>query len=138
MKNKKQSNGSLKVIGRILATIIIILIGLISFVGIYVNDKNAMKNLIPEYQLGYDVYGSRHISISVDDSTKTKKYDSEGKLVENTDESTDKNSDENANENITEVEEPVNPEEVRTVENYKAVRDIIEARLEYLKIDGYL
>ena len=138
MKNKKQSNGSLKVIGRILATIIIILIGLISFVGIYMNDKNAMKNLIPEYQLGYDVYGSRHISISVDDSTKTKKYDSEGKLVENTDESTDKNSDENANENITEVEEPVNPEEVRTVENYKAVRDIIEARLEYLKIDGYL
>lgn len=138
MKNKKQSNGSLKVIGRILATIIIILIGLISFVGIYVNDKNAMKNLIPEYQLGYDVYGSRHISISVDDSTKTKKYDSEGKLVENTDESTDKKSDENANENITEVEEPVNPEEVRTVENYKAVRDIIEARLEYLKIDGYL
>jgi len=138
LKNKKQSNGSLKVIGRILATIIIILIGLISFVGIYMNDKNAMKNLIPEYQLGYDVYGSRHISISVDDSTKTKKYDSEGKLVENTDESTDKNSDENANENITEVEEPVNPEEVRTVENYKAVRDIIEARLEYLKIDGYL
>lgn len=138
MKNKKQSNGSLKVIGRILATIIIILIGLISFVGIYVNDKNAMKNLIPEYQLGYDVYGSRYISISVDDSTKTKKYDSEGKLVENTDESTDKKSDENANENITEVEEPVNPEEVRTVENYKAVRDIIEARLEYLKIDGYL
>ena len=47
LKNKKQSNGSLKVIGRILATIIIILIGLISFVGIYVNDKNAMKNLIP-------------------------------------------------------------------------------------------
>lgn len=138
MKNKKQSNGSLKVIGRILATIIIILIGLISFVGIYVNDKNAMKNLIPEYQLGYDVYGSRHISISVDDSTETKKYDSEGKLVENTDESTDEKNDENANENITEVEEPVNPEEVRTVENYKAVRDIIEARLEYLKIDGYL
>ena len=101
LKKAKQNNKTLKLLGKISVVVIILLLSLISFAGIYVKDKNAMKNVIPEYKLGTDLYGARNILVKVDDSTTTKKYDSNGNLVEN---SSDK--DEN-NENITEVEEKV-------------------------------
>ena len=53
-------------------------------------------------------------------------------MVEN---SSDK--DEN-NENITEVEEKVNSDELRTAENYETVKNIIEARLKYMNVEDYL
>lgn len=132
MKKAKQNNKTLKLLGKISVVVIILLLSLISFAGIYVKDKNAMKNVIPEYKLGTDLYGARNILVKVDDSTTTKKYDSNGNLVEN---SSDK--DEN-NENITEVEEKVNPDELRTAENYETVKNIIEARLKYMNVEDYL
>ena len=132
MKKAKQNNKTLKLLGKISVVVIILLLSLISFAGIYVKDKNAMKNVIPEYKLGTDLYGARNILVKVDDSTTTKKYDSNGNLVEN---SSDK--DEN-NENITEVEEKVNSDELRTAENYETVKNIIEARLKYMKVEDYL
>lgn len=132
MKKAKQNNKTLKLLGKISVVVIILLLSLISFAGIYVKDKNAMKNVIPEYKLGTDLYGARNILVKVDDSTTTKKYDSNGNLVEN---SSDK--DEN-NENITEVKEKVNPDELRTAENYETVKNIIEARLKYMNVEDYL
>jgi len=132
LKKAKQNNKTLKLLGKISVVVIILLLSLISFAGIYVKDKNAMKNVIPEYKLGTDLYGARNILVKVDDSTTTKKYDSNGNLVEN---SSDK--DEN-NENITEVEEKVNPDELRTAENYETVKNIIEARLKYMNVEDYL
>ena len=132
MKKAKQNNKTLKLLGKISVVVIILLLSLISFAGIYVKDKNAMKNVIPEYKLGTDLCGARNILVKVDDSTTTKKYDSNGNLVEN---SSDK--DEN-NENITEVEEKVNPDELRTAENYETVKNIIEARLKYMNVEDYL
>ena len=132
MKKAKQNNTTLKLLGKISVVVIILLLSLISFAGIYVKDKNAMKNVIPEYKLGTDLYGARNILIKVDDSTTTKKYDSDGNLVED-------NSNENeSEENLTEVEEKINPEELRTADNYKAVKDIIEARLKYMNVENYL
>lgn len=125
LKKAKQNNKTLKLLGKISVVVIILLLSLISFAGIYVKDKNAMKNVIPEYKLGTDLYGARNILVKVDDSTTTKKYDSNGNLVEN---SSDK--DEN-NENITEVEEKVNPDELRTAENYETVKNI-QLYLKYL------
>ena len=132
MKKAKQNNKTLKLLGKISVVVIILLLSLISFAGIYVKDKNAMKNVTPEYKLGTDLYGARNILVKVDDSTTTKKYDSNGNLVEN---SSDK--DEN-NENITEVKEKVNPDELRTADNYEAVKNIIEARLKYMNVEDYL
>lgn len=132
MKKAKQNNKTLKLLEKISVVVIILLLSLISFAGIYVKDKNAMKNVIPEYKLGTDLYGARNILVKVDDSTTTKKYDSNGNLVEN---SSDK--DEN-NENITEVEEKVNSDELRTAENYETVKNIIEARLKYMNVEDYL
>jgi len=132
LKKAKQNNKTLKLLGKISVVVIILLLSLISFAGIYVKDRNAMKNVIPEYKLGTDLYGARNILVKVDDSTTTKKYDSNGNLVEN---SSDK--DEN-NENITEVEEKVNSDELRTAENYETVKNIIEARLKYMNVEDYL
>ena len=132
MKKAKQNNKTLKLLGKISVVVIILLLSLISFAGIYVKDKNAMKNVIPEYKLGTDLYGARNILVKVDDSTTTKKYDSNGNLVENS-----SDEDEN-NENITEVEEKVNSDELRTAENYETVKNIIEARLKYMNVEDYL
>lgn len=68
-KKKKQNNKiSLKILGRILTIIIIILVSLGSFVGIFKLEQNAMKNIIPDYELGMDLYGARHIVAKVDDT----------------------------------------------------------------------
>ena len=79
LKNEKK-NGRPLIIS--LYVIIIILISLISFVGIYIQNGNRMENILPEYILGTDIYGARNIVIKVDDSVETKIYDSEGNLVE--------------------------------------------------------
>ena len=131
MKTTKQNKESTKLLGKILTVIIILLLALISFVGIYVTDANSMKNIIPEYKLGMDLSGARNIVIKVDDSTETKKYDANGNLVT-------EDSEESEDAEITEVEEPVNSPETLTVENYKAVRDIIEDRLDYMQVKGYI
>ena len=68
MKKKKQNKISLKILGRILTITIIILLAFISFVGIYKTDKNSMKNIIPDYELGMELYGSRHIVAKADTS----------------------------------------------------------------------
>lgn len=124
-----KQNKELKILRKILILIIILFLSLASFVGIYVKDKNSMKNIIPQYELGMDIAGARNIVIRVDDSTKTYKYDANGNLV--TDSS-------NNDENITEVEKPVNSLELLTPENYKKVKDIIEKRLNYMQVKGYL
>ena len=58
----------LKILGRILTIIIIMLVSLGSFVGIFKLEQNAMKNIIPDYELGMDLYGARHIVAKVDDT----------------------------------------------------------------------
>ena len=44
------------------------LVSLGSFVGIFKLEQNAMKNIIPDYELGMDLYGARHIVAKVDDT----------------------------------------------------------------------
>lgn len=67
-KKKQNSKISLKILGRILTIIIIMLVSLGSFVGIFKLEQNAMKNIIPDYELGMDLYGARHIVAKVDDT----------------------------------------------------------------------
>lgn len=50
--------------------IIILLISLVSFGGIYVKDKNKMSNVIRDYILGTDLGASRNIVIKVDEENK--------------------------------------------------------------------
>lgn len=141
MKKEKQSKLSLKLLGKLLTIVIILLITMISFAGIYVKDKHSMKNIIPEYKLGMDIFGARNIVITVNKNNETKKYDSEGNLVtEDLDEHNheEENEEEHIDNNYTEVEEPINNPELLTAENYNKVKSIILKRLKDMKISNYL
>lgn len=119
-------------INKILAILVVILISIVSFFGIYVKDKNKYVNKVPDYQFGMDIEGSRVITIKPDDSKETKTYDADGNLVEDADSNTEENK-----EGQTTVEEPVNKDEVLTAENYKKSKSVIEKRLEMSNILEY-
>lgn len=109
-----------------LIILLIILVSIISFVGIFVQDTKFMKNILPEYQLGMDLAGYRAISIAVNDGTETIYYDKDGNQVDT------------EAEDGTSEEVPINSEEVLTGENYQKTKQIIEDRLLDLGITEYL
>lgn len=109
----------------ILVILVIILISLISFGGIYVQKMKFVENVIRDYQLGMDLEGARLVTLKADTSKKTTIYDKDGKIVEKEGEGT------------TKKEEPVNPTEVLTEENYKQVKEIVQKRLDNMKVSDY-
>ena len=123
-ENKKPSrvDNRLKII---LSILVIVLVTAISFGGIYIQNKGRMSNIIPEYSLGMDLQGSRKLGVIVDDSTNKVIYDKEGNVV--TEEG----------EDTTTKEEPVNPEEVLTKENFEKSKEIINKRLQLLNVPDY-
>ena len=56
-----------------LITLIMVLICLIGFGGIYVQKKGKFKNIIPDYELGTKIEGLRETTFKIDDSTNEKK-----------------------------------------------------------------
>lgn len=110
----------------IFITLLIILLSIISFAGLFVQDTKFMKNIVPEYKLGMDLEGYRAITILVSDEKETIYYDKDGNVVSSEeDEGTSK-------------EVPVNSEEDLTKENYIMARDLIKDRLNELGISEYL
>lgn len=110
----------------VLITLLIILLSIISFAGLFVQDTKFMKNLVPEYELGMDLEGYRAITVAVSDEKETIYYDAEGNVV--TTEAEDGKSE----------EVPLNNEEDLTKENYEKAKDLIKARLKDLEIKEYL
>lgn len=107
----------------------IVLLAMVSFVGIYVKDKNAMKNLLPEYLLGRDLKGHRRVELKVDDSAETIKYDAEGNQI----------GAEDTQKEVARTEEKrTNPEENLTEENFKQAKKIVEKRLSSMQVNDYL
>lgn len=109
----------------ILTVLVIILMSLVSFGGIYIQKTKFVENIIPEYQLGTDLEGGRLLTIEVDTSKNTVIYDKDGNEVEKEGEGT------------TKKEIPVNPEDTLTLENYKQTKSIIEKRLKEMKVPYY-
>ena len=107
--------------------LLIILLSMVSFIGIYVQDKNQVKNILPEYILSRDLKGHRRIELKVNDEVKeTKKYDADNNLI--TDDTTE----------VARTEEiKVNGEEILTKENYETSKKIIEKRLEKMQVNNY-
>ena len=121
----KGKNKTLKIV---LAILVIVLISLISFGGIFVKDMNKMKNVLPEYQLGMDFKGKRVFSIKPDDTVNKEYYDKEGNKV-------DSSSIEEGKEDEYETKEiPVNSTDILTKENFDKMKSIIEKRLELLGV----
>lgn len=119
----------LRLIAEILAVIIICLV---SFFGVYIQNANRMENAVKDYTLGKDLKGYREIIIKVSDATKVK--DSNGKIVGNTDNYTDSSIESNS---YTKTEEKVNSDEVLNEANYNKSKEIIEQRLKKLGVNDY-
>lgn len=109
-----------------LIILLIILISIISFVGIYVQEKKSMVNILKDYQLGMNLKGSRIITTAVDTGVETIYYDKDGNVVEE------------ETEGGSKKEVPINSEETLTKENYSKTKKIIEKRLDDYSISEYL
>lgn len=118
-------NSKLKIIAIIL---IILLISLISFVGIYQMRLNRLVNVVPEYKVGMDFGEIREIRLDISDETETKYFDENGNEVSEAD---------SEKENVTSMEVAINPENIRTVENFANSKEIIEKRLKWIGVDEY-
>lgn len=98
----------------------IIIVALISFAGIYKSENGMMKNIMPDYDVGKELNGTRLITFKVDDS------DEEDSTI-STDEDLTISTDENSEEETEST--PVNSEEVLNEENYELAKNIIKNRL---------
>jgi len=151
-----KKEGALK---RILSLLVIVLIVLISVGGIYVKDKNIMKNIIPDYILGMDLETNTLIKLEVskpeEDSSEDTNDESETESSENStteekdavegeennSEKTEENPENKENaenkENSENKEEGQPAENIYTAENYKKSKEIIEKRLKACGINQY-
>lgn len=109
-----------------LVILLIVLVSIISFVGLFIQNTKFMDNLLPDYRLGMDLYGHRAISVGVSDQTETVYYDEDGNEV---------SSD---TEGATSEEVPVNSEESLTKENYLKTKELVEKRFEDLNTSEYI
>ena len=116
----------------ILIILIVILLSIISFFGIYQKENYKYSNKIPEYKYTKSLSKTVVANLKIDETTNTVKYDENGNVVTDTEESTEENT------NYTTKEEPVNAEEVKTVENYKLCKQIIEKRLKDIGLPEYM
>lgn len=117
-----------KVLKTSLIILVIILLSIISFIGIYVKDKNKMSNIVKGYTLGMDLEGSRRIELDVNKDKETIKYDKDGKVIEATDTETEAARTEEKN---------INEEEALNTENYKKTKRILEKRLKTMGVNDY-
>ncbi len=114
---------------KIITIIIILVLALLmfaSFFGVYKKNENGEKvNLLPNLKLGMEFGQTRTITANVSEQTTKTIYDAEGNIitpedgVEYTEEAGYKT-----------VETPVNDASIKTLENYRKTKDIIEKRLE--------
>ena len=102
----------MKKIKLITLILIIVLISIISFGGVYLKTDYKFKNVLPEYKLGRNLSASRVIEIVPDETINTVIKDAEGNIVEE------------AGENTVTEEVPVTIAEVLNKENYKLKKEI--------------
>ena len=105
-----------------LCILIIALISIIAFVGIYTNDGVFYKESLPGYLLDSELKGKRVSYLKISEDTEEKIYDKNGNEVDSIPE-----GEEEANYKKETVK--VNLDEKRTEENFKTVKEIFNGRL---------
>ena len=120
----------MKKIQLIIKILVVALVVAIAFVGIYVQKQNRMENVVKDYSWGMDLTGSRVIELKVSDKTEEITKDKDGKIV--------KDEDKKEDGDYTTEEKPVNADDVKTSDNYKKSKEIIEKRLASLGVDNYI
>ena len=107
--------------------LVIVLITILAFLGVYNITKVHGDNLVKNYNVGMELSGRRTVRLKVDDTVNEVTYDSEGNVVE------EKKDD----GEYTVKEEPVNAPELLNKENYKKAIKIVEDRLNYMEAEEY-
>lgn len=128
MKKTNKKTVNLKVV---LTILIVILLVMISFFGIYTKKNGTYSNIIKDYNLAMELEGARQVVLKPDESTEKVTKDSDGNVVENATE------DEITEKGYTTEDTAVNSEEVLNKENFDKSKEIIAKRLEDYKFDEY-
>ena len=100
--------------------LLIILITMVAFWGIYTQVQNRMENQVKDYSYAMDLDGSRVIRLKVSEGNKTVVKDQEGNEVADSENLTDEEITQNG---YTKEETPYNSDEVKTVENKKKSKE---------------
>ncbi len=116
-------------------TLVIAVITMIAFFGVYTKVQNRMENQVKDYLYGMDLKGARSIRFVVNNEKTTTIKDAEGKVVEDSESLTDEQI---AEKGYVKEETPNNSEEVKTLDNYKTSKEIIEKRLEKSGVQNYI
>lgn len=124
-----KTNKILKVMSIIILIVILIMV---SFVGIYVKENGRLTNILKDFTKGSELGVEREYVLSLSDDTLTEYYDSEGNLV--LEEDVDKDAEEGT---YTTKDVNVNSEEAKTAENYQAVKEIMEKRIKDLGVEEH-
>ena len=114
--------------------VLIILITMVSFFGVYTQVQNRMENQVRNYALDMDLDGARYVRLSVNKESTEVIKDANGNEVETDEEMTDEQLAENG---YTKESVPNNSEDVLTVENYEKSKKIISERLESQGVGEY-
>ncbi len=114
--------------------LIIVLISIVAFIGVYSHVQNRMDNKVKGYDYAMDIEGGRNVTFELSTGTKTVIKDAEGKEVSDADSLSDE---ELAEKGYTKEEKPNNEESALTVENYKKTKEIIENRLKESGVRQY-
>ena len=128
MKKTNKKTVNLKVV---LTILIVILLVMVSFFGIYIKKNGTYSNIIKDYNLAMELEGARQVVLKPDESTEKVTKDSEGNVVENA------ADDEIKEKGYTTEDTPVNSAEVLNKENFDESKKIIAKRLEDYKFDEY-
>ncbi len=113
-----------------LIILVMVLVTVVGFGGIYIKRLVSYNNILPDYELGLSLKGSRITTLKVADHTHEVIRDSEGNIVEEIPEGADENS-------YTKEQVPENSEESKTKQNYQKAEKIIRGRLKSSKISNY-
>ena len=115
-------------------TLIIVLVTMVAFFGVYVQKQNRMEDKVRDYSYSMDLKGARNVTLKVSQENKITIKDSNGDEVADSEDLTDE---EIAQNGYTKEEIPYNSEETLTVENYKKSKEILEKRLKAMDVQNY-
>jgi len=108
----------------------------VSLFGIYVKNENGEKrNIIPNYKMGMEFSSAKKIIASVSDAVSSEKiFDKEGNEITEKEDGV-----EYTEENGYKIEQTkVNPDDKKTLENYKSSKETLKKKLDNLKIPEYI
>lgn len=104
-----------------------------SFFGVYKKNENGERiSLLPNLKLGMEFGNTRVITATVNQGTTSTIYDSEGNVVQ-----PEEGVEYTEEDGYETVEQPINPDSAKTLENYERAKEIVEKRLKGNNVSEY-